>query len=405
MTEKRGRGKARNPVEIVVVGLGARGSWALGEFVRSKRYTVRGLCDRIPARMAFMAERCRIPQVPRFTDYAECLRRCDFEAVFVGSHDGSHAQLAVPSLRAGKYVYLEKPLEVTWSGCRAIIAADRRAGGRTFVGHNLRFSPLYTAIQRGVRDGRIGAPLTIEYNEFYDAGRTYFRRWNRLREYGGGLWITKACHDFDLLCWIAGAAPKSVYAVNALSYYRPRRGAARYCRDCRLRAGCPDAYEHFEPRGSLNWELYRTTEESTGEKPDLCLYNAEKDTFDHGAVLLRFPGGLTATYTLNVVAGFATRQMRVAGPKGALESDEENLRLAFRPRDGGEAETIDLSSVSRGGHGGADEKIFEAFARFVRGGTPTVHVRPKEAALAVRVGLAATRSADEERIVRLAEIR
>lgn len=405
MTGKRQCGRSRKPVGIVVVGLGGRGSWALEQFLQSNRYTVRGVCDRIPARMEFMLKRGGTPQIPAFTDYADCLRRCDFEAVFVGTHDGGHAEIAVPSLQAGKYVYLEKPLEITLAGCRAIIAADRRAGGRTFVGHNLRFAPICAEMHRRVRAGQVGPPLTIEYNEFYDGGRTFFRRWNRLRKFGGGLWLTKACHDFDLLCWIAGAAPESVYAVNALSWYRPRRGAARYCRDCRFRARCPDAYERFCPRNSLIWELCRTMEKSTGQKSDLCLYNSQKDTFDHGAVLLRFPGGLTATYTLNVVAGFTTRQMRVAGPKGALESDHEKLRFVFRPRDDGKAETVNLARISRGGHGGADERIFAVFADFVRGGKGAIPVRPAEAALAVRVGLAATRSADEGRIVPLAEIR
>ena len=73
--------------------------------------------------------------------------------------------------------------------------------------------------------GKLGKLLTIEANEYYFGGRSYFRRWNRLREFGGGLWITKACHDFDLINWFAGGKPRRVFAMSNLSYYKPMDGA------------------------------------------------------------------------------------------------------------------------------------------------------------------------------------
>ena len=53
-------------------------------------------------------------------------------------------------------------------------------------------------------EAAVGRVLTVQADEFYDGGRGYFRRWNRLRSEGGGLWLTKASHDFDLLYWLSG---------------------------------------------------------------------------------------------------------------------------------------------------------------------------------------------------------
>ena len=90
---------------------------------------------------------------------------------------------------------------------------------------NLRHAPVYETLHEMVSDGRLGKVLTIEAGEHYYGGRTFFRRWNRLRRYGGGLWVTKGCHDFDLLNWFAGGSPVRVFATSNLSHYKPVPGA------------------------------------------------------------------------------------------------------------------------------------------------------------------------------------
>ncbi len=315
---------------------------------------------------------------------------CD--AVMVFTSDAHHAECCVPALEAGKYVYTEKPLDTTLEKCRAVINADERAGGKTFVGFNLRYAPIYAAVKREIEKGSIGRVLTIQADEFYDGGRTYFRRWNRLRSEGGGLWITKASHDFDLIYWLAGRPQaREMYAVADRTYYVPKPDAGPQCRNCKIADTCPDRVK------DTNWRVFKVREENGGEPWDLCLYTADSDTFDHGIATMLFEPDIMATYTCNVVAGFTDRRIRVSGTKGTLDGSLSGDRVTLRRRDPGETVEVNIEKAT-GGHGGADSNVLESFFAFARGEAEP-KCRPREAAEAIRLGLAATRASDEHRVV------
>lgn len=380
------------PIRIIVAGASRRGEYLGNLFRQEGAFTIAACVDPVTARADYLVAThgwgC-----PVFADIDAALAGTDCDAVLVASTDAHHAEIAVPALRAGKHVFCEKPLETTASTCRAIIDADAAAGEKTFVGLNLRYAPVYAAIHREIVAGTIGRVLTIQADEFYDGGRVYFRRWNRLRAEGGGLWITKATHDFDLLCWMAGAPVEEVYAIGARSHYRPRSDAPQRCRDCAL--VCPD-------RAGPADTLARLSEEATGTPHDLCLYNSDGDTFDHGIATLRHAGDICSSYTCNVVSGFTERRLRVSGTLGTLDGSLAANRVTLYRRDPSGTEEIPLL-LGTGEHGGADGALASEFACFVHGdGVP--RCRPAEAALSVHIGLAATLSMDEGRKVRMVEI-
>ena len=393
-------------IRVVVAGVGGRASWSVPTFDQSEDYELVGLVDKVRPVAELTASENGLTGIPIFEDIETCLDELPFDALAVSTPDGAHAEVVVPALREGKHVFVEKPLDITEPQLDAMIAADAEAGGRTFVGFNLRYAPLYVKVRELIQAGVLGRVLTIQADEFYDGGRTYFRRWNRLRQWGGGLWITKACHDFDLLYWLAGAAPVRVYADASLDYYKSRDDATLYCRDCALLDDCPDRYEAAaDPKladegGSLGYRLARVREQATGQKPDLCLFNSDKDTFDHGIATVTFANNVVGTYTVNVVAGFTDRRIRIGGTKATVEGHLESPTVRLIHRDPARREELELD-LSDGGHGGGDAKILSAFAAFVRG-EPVPFVAPEEAAVPVRMGLAATLSSDERRVVTMA---
>jgi len=367
------------------------------------RYDLVALCDRNLGKLRFFQEQTGLEKIPGYASVQACLSQCDVDAVAVTTPDHTHTEVAVPALEANKHVFVEKPLDISLSACQALIEADRRAGGKTFVGHNLRYAPVYAAIRDLIAAGEIGDVLTIQADEFYDGGRTYFRRWNRLRRYGGGLWVTKACHDFDILHWLAGRAPIAVSAAAGLSYYRPRSDATLYCGECRYVDTCPDSFYVIKRRRGITGKLLSEVGAEFGDpRPDLCLFNSDKDTFDHGVAMVEFERGLLATYTCSVVAGFTERRIRVAGPKGTIDGVLGEATVTLRRRDPRATEEVPVRGAS-GGHGGADSLLFDAFHGFVRG-VERPRVQLEEAMVAVVLGLAARQSADEGRRVPVAEL-
>jgi len=385
-------------IGAVVAGCGGRGVWFASQAFTKDNYELLGLVDSIPGRAELTREHIGAEGVPVFDSVAEAVERTGCDALLLATPDCEHASGALEALKRGRHVYIEKPMSTTLEDCLSIIRADKDAGGKAFVGFNLRYAPVYRAVRKMMREGRIGRTLTIQTDEFYYGGRTYFRRWNRFRAKGGGLWITKSCHDFDILYWLADSLPKRVCASSALTYYRPRQDAARLCRDCKLKETCPDCYfkgGRIDP-DSFTWKMAQLREEAGEDPADLCLWNSEKDTFDHAAASVDFRGDILTTHSVNVVASMSDRRVRVSGTDGMLDGDHRSGTVTYYRRHGAEPEEVELDTS--GGHGGGDRKIMDDFAEFVRGRISSP-IPPPQAGVAVAIGLAARLSADRRQAV------
>jgi len=387
-------------IGVAVVGASARSTMLFDYLKRHPDAgSVTGAYDPVPRRCGFLIDHYEVPGARVYDSLEAAVGDDRAQAVFVAPWDAAHAECSLAALRAGKHVFCEKPLATTLADCDAVVAAAAEAPGTFYLGMNLRHSPVHETVHDLVAAGRAGRLTTIEAGEHYGGGRTYFRRWNRLRKYGGGLWITKACHDFDVLNWLAGAAPARVFACSSLSHYRPRADAADYCRDCALAATCPDAYARDGP-GAVWRELWDGMEAVTGERRDLCLWNSEKDTFDNGIAVVDYANDVRATYTVNVLSGRDTRELTVVGTEGTIRADMAAGAVTFHPRHGGPAETLDVTERMRSGHGGADAGIMADFFDGLRTGRAP-RSGPAEGRASVRVGLAARESCDTGRVVEL----
>jgi predicted dehydrogenase len=101
------------------------------------------------------------------TDTSELLRDDRVHAVVIATRRGSHAHFAASALRAGKAVFVEKPLAMDEEGLQRVLDAQRESGQLLTVGFNRSFSPFAETI----RDAFRGAgPLAITY--YVNAGQS-----------------------------------------------------------------------------------------------------------------------------------------------------------------------------------------------------------------------------------------
>ncbi len=406
-------------IAVAIVGCGGgRGRWFAMQAAAHPAFRITAFVDHLTETAEIVRAHLGLDTVPVYADLAEALRGAPVDAVLIATPDSTHTDPVLAALAAGKHVFVEKPLAISLADCLRVVEADRTAGGRTMVGFNLRLAPLYARARTLLEDGLLGRLHTIQADDFYYGGRTYFRRWNRTRAMGGGLWVTKACHDFDLLYWLARAMPKRVSAFADLGHYGPKPGAAARCRDCAMIDSCPDAVTAADRAGdTIGHRINRVREavlgasagSEAGWSPDLCLYNSDKDTFDHGVAQVEFDNGILATYTVNVVSAISDRRLRLAGSDGMLEGALSSPGLHFwkRHRDYAveEGEALPLlpgAAAPAEAHGGGDAHLLDRFAAFVRGEGPPP-VAPAEASISVALGLAATRASDERRTIALDE--
>lgn len=143
----------------------------------------------------------------------------DIDAIDICTPNSLHATIAIAAAKAGKHVLVEKPMATSLSEADAMIAAARKAGVLLAVAHNLRFVPIYSAMQQLLADGAIGRIFSARGvfmhagpDEFWGATSDWF--W-REGEAGGGSLLDMGIHMIDLLRWMVGRPVQEVSAMTA----------------------------------------------------------------------------------------------------------------------------------------------------------------------------------------------
>jgi polar amino acid transport system substrate-binding protein len=148
---------------------------------------------------------------------ADILGCKEINTVFIATRHDTHASYVLEALRAGKHVFVEKPLALTLDELESIRdfytsnGSDARPGGASplpslMVGFNRRFAPLALELKR-----RLGAgPRAMIYR--VNAGAIPAAHWTQDPAIGGGRIIGEACHFVDLLSFLCGACPTRISA-------------------------------------------------------------------------------------------------------------------------------------------------------------------------------------------------
>jgi predicted dehydrogenase len=143
------------------------------------------------------------------TDPQLLLDDADTDCVFIATRHDTHAGLAIRALEAGKNVFVEKPLAMTFDELDRVAEAAARAPGVLAVGFNRRFAPMVVSGRNALAAG--GGPLVMQYR--VNAGHVPGDSWLHGSE-GGGRIVGEVCHFVDTLSALCGADPVSVTGVS-----------------------------------------------------------------------------------------------------------------------------------------------------------------------------------------------
>ena len=141
----------------------------------------------------------------------EVLSDHDTHAVVIATRHVSHAALAAQALRAGKAVFVEKPLAMTEIELDEVVNAQRESGGLLTVGFNRRFAPHVRKMVSAL--ARRSSPVNIVIRA--NAGAIPATHWIQRIEEGGGRIIGELCHFIDLAACLVGTQPSRVFAMSA----------------------------------------------------------------------------------------------------------------------------------------------------------------------------------------------
>lgn len=144
------------------------------------------------------------------SDADEVINSDDVDVVFIATPHDTHAELTIKALDAGKHVFCEKPLALSFEELEAVEEAWRRNPGQLMVGFNRRWSDSVRRVKEHFGDA--GGPLVLTYR--VNAGPVPPGHWYNDRRQGGRL-LGEVCHFIDTCNAIVGAAPDAVHAVGS----------------------------------------------------------------------------------------------------------------------------------------------------------------------------------------------
>lgn len=142
------------------------------------------------------------------TDYKDVLNDEDVDMVLITTRHNLHASLVCEAAKAGKHIFVEKPIALTYEQCTDVYETISESGVNLTVGFNRRFSPLAQRVKRTVERRKDPLMITCRVNS---AGMKK-ELWVNDPEEGGGAIVGEACHFFDFISWLVDAEPRRVYA-------------------------------------------------------------------------------------------------------------------------------------------------------------------------------------------------
>ncbi|MHC1769204.1 MAG: Gfo/Idh/MocA family protein [Verrucomicrobiia bacterium] len=331
-------------VKIAVIGLGWFGEKHCEALSGIPHAELHALCTRNESRLKALAGAFGVRKT--YTDCLQLLADPEVDAVSVVTMWDQHVAPTLAALRAGKHVFLEKPMASTAADCDRIVQAARATSKHFMVGHICRFNPRYAAAKAAISEGRIGQIVSM-----------YARR-NIPASVGAsvlpkiGPIIGDGVHDTDLMLWYSGARVVSAYAqtVNVRKFANP----------------------------DLGWTMYR---------------------FDTGAI-----GVLENTWFLPDSTAFQIdERMEIIGTDGSVHIHETHPNFSICDKTGWHSPDTTYWPLLHGVRAGALREELSYFLQCVLEDRKPAVITPEESAAAVKACLAAEESAASGMVIQLSD--
>ena len=330
------------PVRYGIVGLGQVSMKGhIPELLNIPETQIAALCDSSDEALSQAAQLAA--GVKTYHDFDAMLKDEDVEVVLIATPNWLHKDQAISAFRAGKHVFLEKPIGVDLAQCNAILEAWSESGRLLQVGHELRHANLMRTMREKIDEGLIGRVQMIVVQEFRFPLLPGWRQTGKT----GGVMLEKNSHFFDLFNWLADSPARRVVGTGGNNV------------------------------------------------------NKDSPLIDHCVVTVEYENSVRATLLMCLFAEHGSQlTVDVVGDKGRLIALAQEQKLTFYSR-------RDEAPVDWSFEPGADGAFHmgfkpqhESFVRSIREGVPVVCSGP-EARQTMQVALAAERAVRDGTIVNL----
>ncbi|MCZ2344071.1 MAG: Gfo/Idh/MocA family oxidoreductase [Bacteroidales bacterium] len=223
---------ANETLNIGVIGTGGRARHLMKSLAQIDGVRITHLCDIWDAALS-QAAPLADPRATATKVYAELLAEKDVDAVLIGTSDHQHVPITIAALRAGKDVYVEKPLTHDLAEGAGILQAQEQAKKVVQVGTQQRSMPHIREARELVQSGKLGTVLRVKMSWNRNTNRVKrfplgvnpkqvdwkaflgtapdqpfdeyrFRNWRWFWDFGGGIFTDLMVHWVDVAHFVLG---------------------------------------------------------------------------------------------------------------------------------------------------------------------------------------------------------
>ena len=319
-----------SPLRVAIIGAGNMGRIRAFSALAHPGSELVEIVDAVESKASALAKEVGCASA---TNWETLLTRPDIDVVVVATPHKFLSSIAVAALRAGKYVFCEKPMARTAAEAEAVLRAVSAApqgeanqtpdggGSRLIVGYTLRHYPGIARAKELVMSGIIGEPFCVRGRYGHGGRSGYEKEWRSNRELsGGGELMDQGVHLIDLSRWFLGEFRRVTGFVH--NYFWTHR----------------EAVEHEPGPTAL-------TVDPTG-----ISQHVDEEVEDNAFMLLKNPLGKTAMLHVSWTQWKNMFSFEIFGSKGSVTVEglggnygPQRLVLATRRHSDGPPETKEMS--------------------------------------------------------------
>ena len=271
------------------------------------------------------------------------------DAVLISSPDRSHFSQALQAASYGYHILLEKPSCEGVAELETLLEEVGRAGVVACGCYVLRYHPLYRRLKALLEEGTIGTLRSVSHRVRIGRDRmchSFVRGpWGSSRE-TSPIFLSKCCHDVDILLWMTGVHPAEpaspgasagfpgVSSEGGLTFFRPEKapeGAAERCLDCPLQESCSWSATDLYLRRGLWTDSFFPLPGETKEEAVLrevrtgrygrCAFHSGNDVADWQRVTVFTREGVTLDIEMDGFSPDEGRRTILTGTRGRIIAD------------------------------------------------------------------------------------
>jgi myo-inositol 2-dehydrogenase / D-chiro-inositol 1-dehydrogenase len=159
-----------------------------------------------------------------YSDFGSLVDDKSVEAILIAVPPYLKKDMIVKAAKAGKHIFVEKPMTLSSKDADEIIYETDRAGVKIQVGYQRRFDNSFRHVEEAINEGRIGRVLLMSSHTRDPPGLSpnYYLDFAK----GGGIMADTCSHDFDVIRWLSRSEVRKVYADGEILVYQKELGPA-----------------------------------------------------------------------------------------------------------------------------------------------------------------------------------